>query len=115
MKSNSNDIEQHYKKMEIQIQEHIKQKEEILETIIAVQQEIQILQKLNKKVGVINFLSLVFLGIGLLFWIAEYGFNLLGKEFLTYSIFCYVISIGLSTYSLMTSKFVRKKLFKLNK
>ena len=48
MKSNSNDIEQHYKKMEIQIQEHIKQKEEILETIIAVQQEIQILQKIIK-------------------------------------------------------------------
>lgn len=90
----------------------IKQKEELLEKIKIVEINTQILEKANKKVNIINILSLIFLCVGLFIWITEYEINLLDNGFLIDSIFFYVISVVLSSYSIATSKLARKRLLK---
>ena len=94
------------------MEDFIKQKEELLEKIKIVEINTQILEKANKKVNIINILSLIFLCVGLFIWITEYEINLLDNGFLIDSIFFYVISVVLSSYSIATSKLARKRLLK---
>ncbi|WP_152633160.1 hypothetical protein [Aliarcobacter butzleri] len=94
------------------MEDFAKQKEELLEKIKIVEINTKILEKANKKVNIINILSLIFLCVGLLIWITEYEINLLDNGFLIDSIFFYVISVVLSSYSIATSKLARKRLLK---